>query len=473
MPIAFVLALVSQAATEFERLTLATEFLCEGASAADLDRDGDVDVVSGPYWYPGPDFAERRELTPPRAFALPRDFDGDGWIDVLFVGFPGEAATWYANPRGEARHWTKHVVVERVDGESPEWAELTGDGVPELVFLQGGKLGWAGPEKGAPEKPWVFHALSADLGAQRFTHGLGVGDVDGDGRADVLLKQGWWRQPETLAGDPEWEHVPFAFSEKHGGAQMLVDDVDHDGDPDVITALAAHEFGLSWFEQVDGSGGRSFVEHRVMDDEPAKNPQGVKFGELHALALVDLDGDGDRDVVTGKRWWSHGAQGDPDGGAVPAVVYAFKNEAGADGKRTLVAELLDDDSGVGTQVVTLDVSGDGRPDVVIGNKQGTFVLRRKGGQAPPVAPPSGEGVKPVLRDGRAPNLDFEQGSLADWTAEGAAFARQPIRGDTISARGREAARQQGEHWIGGYELDGDEATGTLTSLAFPVTHPWA
>jgi putative membrane-bound dehydrogenase-like protein len=469
----------------FERLTLSIDFLCEGASFADLDRDGKADVIAGPYWYRGPDFAVQREIYPPQAFdpggysdnffAFPRDLDGDGWIDVLFVGFPGEAATWYATPRGEDRHWTKHVVVEHVDGESPEWTDLTGDGAPELVYLSGGRLGWAGPERGAPEKPWTFHALSEDLGLQRFTHGLGVGDVDCDGRADVLLKDGWWQQPASLAGDPLWTKHAFAFSPKHGGAQMLVHDVDGDGDGDVITSLAAHEFGLSWWEHVKREGGIDFVEHRIMDDEPADNADGVRFGELHALALADVDGDGLQDVVTGKRWWSHGAKGDPDGGSVPAVAYAFLLKRPGPGEVRFVARLLDDDSGVGTQVVAGDVSGDGRTDVVIGNKKGTFVLRQRapGAAAAPPAPERNQGERPKDAGGGSLNLDLESGDLRDWTPSGDAFAGQPVRGDTVAARGREPSRHRGEHWIGGYELHGDGRTGTLTSRPFPVTQPWA
>jgi len=476
----------------FERLTLGTDFLCEGASFADFDRDGTMDVVAGPYWYRGPDFAQRREIYAPHAFdpagysdnffAFPRDFDGDGWTDVLFVGFPGETATWYANPRGAERPWEKHVVVEHVDNESPLWEDLTGDGVPELVFLNGGRLGWAGPRPDAPGEPWTFHPLSEDLGLQRFTHGLGAGDIDGDGRADVLLKDGWWQQPASLAGDPTWQRHPFAFSNKHGGAQMLVHDVDGDGDADVITSLAAHEFGLSWWEQVrKESGAIDFVEHRIMGDEPADNADGVRFGELHALALCDVDGDGLQDVVTGKRWWSHGAKGDPDGGAVPAVVYAFllrREGAPASGNARYAARLLDDGSGVGTQVVVGDVSGDGKPDVVIGNKKGTFVLRQGsagGTRTTPPAPlqerPAGE--TPRDANGRALNLDLEGGTLDGWTLDGEAFRGQPVKGDTVAARGREPALQAGQGWIGGYELLGDAPTGTLTSAPFPVTAPWA
>jgi putative membrane-bound dehydrogenase-like protein len=466
---------------EYERQELERTFLCEGASHADLDRDGHQDLISGPYWYRGPDFTERSEIYPPKAFdpagysdnffAFPHDLDGDGWLDVFFVGFPGESAAWYTNPRGAEGHWQKHVVIEHVDGESPIWADLTGDGAPELVFITGGHVGWAGPTPGAPEEPWTFHALSGDLGLQRFTHGLGVGDVDGDGRADVLLKDGWFQQPATLTGDPVWTTHRFPFSQKHGGAQMLVQDVDGDGDADVITSLAAHEFGLVWWEQVpagaDAQDPIAFVEHVMMGDEPSAASKGVRFGELHALCLADVDGDGLDDVVTGKRWWSHGAKGDPDGGAVPPVVYAFllrrEGATPASGRAHYEPLLLDDGSGVGVQVVAGDVDADGKPDVIIGNKNGTFVLRSKATGARPASADPGQGV----------GLDLERGDLSGWTAEGEAFAGQPVKGDTVSARGREPSLHAGEYWIGGYELVGDDPRGTLTSDPFPVTQPWA
>ncbi|HEX4613822.1 MAG TPA: PVC-type heme-binding CxxCH protein, partial [Urbifossiella sp.] len=94
----------------------------------------------------------------------------------------------------------------------------------------------------------------------------------------------------------------------------------------------------------------------------------------------------------------------------------------------------------------------------------------------PAQPPAGNdvGVLPVGADGRPLNLDFETGTLKDWTADGDAFRGQPIKGDTVAARrGDMKSRHQGQFWIGGYEKFGDKPTGTLTSAPFKVTHPWA
>jgi hypothetical protein len=158
-----------------------------------------------------------------------------------------------------------------------------------------------------------------------------------------------------------------------GGAQMYAYDVNGDGLADIITGLAAHGFGLAWYEQSREGSEIKFREHVVMNKEPRENKYGVKFSELHAIDLVDMDGDGVKDIVTGKRFWSHGRMGDPDRND-KAVLYWFKLARSADRSVDFIPYLIDDNSGVGTQVVASDVNKDGLPDIVVGNKKGTFVL---------------------------------------------------------------------------------------------------
>lgn len=362
--------------------------------------------MSGPYWYQGPDFKQRHEYSPATQtfklkvgpmtevtvpgfegglgknnsysknfIAFSHDFNGDGWADILILGFPGEESWWFENPKGAPGHWKRHVAIDVTDNESPTFTDLTGDGKPELVCNSGGYFGYATPDPANPTAKWTWHRISPKGSWQRFTHGLGIGDVNGDGRNDLLDMDGWWEQPASLAGDPEWKRHAVAFAPGGGSSQMYVYDVNGDGRNDVITALAAHGFGLAWYEQLaerDDKGSPKFTAHVFMNKEPGENRYGVKFSQLHAVDLVDMDGDGVKDIITGKRFWAHGPTGDAEPNA-PAVLYWFKLVRGTGGAVDFVPHLIDNNSGIGTQVQAVDVNKDGLMDVVVGNKKGTFV----------------------------------------------------------------------------------------------------
>jgi hypothetical protein len=295
------------------------------------------------------------------------DFNGDGWPDILVIGLPGTAATWYENPEGKHGNWPAHRVFDVADNESPMLADIDGCGKPELICHTGGYLGYAKPDWSAPEKPWTFHRISSKGRWHKYTHGLGVGDINGDGRADMLLAEGWWEQPASLDGDPEWKSHSFKFAE--GGAQMFACDVNGDGLQDVITCRNPHQYGLVWWEQVRKDGAIHFVEHVITGSKAEHNKQGVVFSQPHALALCDVDGDGVLDLVTGKRFWAHGPTGDVEPNA-PAVLYWFRLVRDATTTQAeFVPHLIDNDSGVGMQIAVCP-----RNDLAISNKKGTYIF---------------------------------------------------------------------------------------------------
>jgi hypothetical protein len=288
-------------------------------------------------------------------------------------------ASWFENPGTRGGFWRRHVVFLPVDNESPTFGQLLGDtSAPALICMSRGRIGYATWNPKDATLPWVFHPISPQGTWQRFTHGFGFGDVNGDGRNDLLEKEGWWEQPASLKGDPEWKRHKFPFvgsgPTAGGGAQMYVMDVNGDGKNDVITAIHAHRFGLSWWEQTgtDAQGEITFKEHVITSRNEKDKVAGVQFAQPHAMAIADFDGDGLPDILTGKRWWAHGPNGDVDAAAAP-VLYAFLLRRGADGAH-FEPHLIDNTTGVGTQVVTVDVNGDGKPDVIVGNKRGTAVL---------------------------------------------------------------------------------------------------
>jgi hypothetical protein len=366
----------------FEKIELSSTFYAEGAGIGDLNGNGQNDVICGPYWYEGPDFEARHAFYEPHEFdplgysdnfiVATEDLNGNGWNDILIVGFPGQQAYWYENPQGGQGHWPRHLIHPAVDNESPAFVDFTGDGRLELVFHTDGYIGYAKPDRDHPTRPWEFTPVSEQGEWGHFNHGFGIGDVNGNGYNDFLMKEGWWENPgESWDGQTPWEHHPVDFGP--GGAQMYAWDVDGDGYNDVITSLEAHGWGLAWFRQVRAGGEIHFEKHLIMGDSPETSPSGVLFSQPHAVILADMNNNGNLGILSGKRYWAHGPDGDPEPNA-RAVVYWFEPERGSNGEVSFIPYLIDDNSGVGTQFSAGDLTGNGFADVVACNKKGGFVF---------------------------------------------------------------------------------------------------
>jgi hypothetical protein len=377
-------ALPAAPTIRFTTQHLTDQFYAEGATAADVNKDGKVDIIYGPHWYEGPDWKKTHEIYEPKAFKPDNDYsknfveyapdlNQDGWPDYLVLGFPGDVAYWFENPKGQDVRWARHDILSKLDNESPTWGDITGDGKPEIIGSSGGFFGYASPDPADATKPWPFQKISSiNAAGGQFTHGLGFGDVNGDGRADLLEKNGWWEQPAD--SKQEWTRHQTAFSGP-GGAQMFAYDFDGDGDNDVLTSENAHGHGLLWYEnQGKGDNGElKFASHRILGSKPEENADKIVFSQLHAIDLADINGDGVKDIVTGKRYFAHGSRGDVDPLGTP-VLYWFEVKPGKkSGEASFIGHLIDDKSGVGTQVLATDVNGDGLNDIVVGNKKGCHV----------------------------------------------------------------------------------------------------
>lgn len=359
----------------FKKTVLDREFRSEGVAVADVNKDGKPDVLAGNLWYEAPNWT-LHEIAPPGKFDAAKgysnsfvnfamDVNKDGWMDQIRIGLPFDhKVLWLENPKGKAGHWAEHVVFRNACNESPTLANLAGAGKdPVMVFsFDDAQMAWYELGKD-PNAEFTAHTISdkfpkdksKDAGVFRYSHGLGVGDINGDKRPDVLIRGGYWEAPADPR-QPNWKFVPKNFGDE--AAQMYVYDVDGDGLNDVLSS-SAHKIGIWWHQQQkDGS----FVT-RTIDGS---------FSQSHALELVDINGDGLKDLVTGKRFWAHGPNGDINPND-PAVVVWF--ELRRKGKEvSWVKHEIDNDSGVGTQFAIADLNGDKRPDIITSNKKGVHVF---------------------------------------------------------------------------------------------------
>jgi hypothetical protein len=379
--------------SNFRKQTLTAFFYSFAVAVADFNRDGAIDIVSGPLIYYGPDYTKSEEIYRAEAFnqtsGFPgdawiqsaADFTGDGWPDVISTNYGSLGVTLYVNPGQEKnRRWEKYQVVKDVQSEVATLADVDGDGKPEIVYMGGGKVRYAKPDPANPKEPWIIKDVSEDgFGT---AHGIGVGDINGDGRMDVVTAYGWWEGPKDAAKET-WKYHPSAFGRYGrgimGGALMGVYDVNGDGLADVVTALNAHGWGLAWFEQKRDQGGNiGFVKHMIADDltTKAENAGGVAFSEPHAAVFADVNGDGIPDFVVGKRYLSHvNTFLDPDPFGQP-VLYVYKTvrDPKAPGGARFVPELIDNESGAGSDMVAEDLNHDGKVDIITATRFGTDVF---------------------------------------------------------------------------------------------------
>jgi len=347
---------------KFRKVLLDGAFRSEGLAVADFNRDGRLDIATGnilylgPGWKPLPMLGTAKIYNPENYsdefLCFAEDIDRDGWTDLIVVGFPGAKTRWLRNPGRRGGPWPEFLAIEKTGNESPDWTDVDNDGHKELIFVSENGMALARPGTD-PTKPWPIHVIAGPSDPLP-GHGLGTGDINGDGRVDIVCPEGWWEGP------PDPRHVLWAFQKAKLGfeapAQMPVIDVDGDGDADIISS-GAHKYGLWWYEQSTEGWKAHEIDRSI--------------SQLHALHLADINRDGRPDLVTGKRFWAH--MHNDDGIDDPAVLCWFEMKAEKD-RPAWVRHDIDFSSGVGLHLQIVDLDGDGLLDITTSSKKGVYVF---------------------------------------------------------------------------------------------------
>jgi hypothetical protein len=346
----------------FVKRTIDPAFRAEGVAVFDVNNDRNLDLVTRELWYAGPTFTPHEVRTPQQwdpiteysecFAALHDDVNRDGYEDLIVVGFPGQAATWCENPQGADQHWSCSQIVAMASSESPLMTDALGTSSSALVtnYLPDQSIAlWTPADNGT----WSAQPVTEPGFAVKdlYWHGLGQGDLNGDGRADLLTGSGWLEQPAAPTVGP-WVSHPADFC-PNNCADMFAVDLDGDARNDVIGS-SPHGYGIWWWRhEADGSFTKTTIDDTI--------------SQTHSLRVADFDGDGLPELVTGKRWRAHG-DNDP-GASEPVLLVIYKARRQGD---SLIWDRIevDPDAGIGTQFEVVDVNADGKLDIVVANKKG-------------------------------------------------------------------------------------------------------
>jgi len=348
---------------------------CEAVAVADINRDGRLDIVCGENWYEqvavqpgrGPRFIKHKfrdigytDYYLEDLSELAIDVTGNGYPDVVTCSYWGKTLTWWENPGAGEGEWREHVMDEMAPSiEFAFLVDILNTGKPLQVLPQFGPvdypLKWYELGGAGASKPWIEHIVSPIS----WGHGIGAGDVNGDGRTDIITPRGWFEAPADPRNGQWAFHPDFELG---ATGFIFVEDVNGDGVPDLVTSLG-HEYGIFWLEQKRDPSGKRHWEKHLIDDG---------FSQAHAMTLVDLNGDGRRDIVTGKRFYAH--EHDP-GANEPLGLYWYEpfNSPGRIQWRRHIID-YSTRTGAGLQIPVVDIDGDGDLDVVVAGKSGLYLF---------------------------------------------------------------------------------------------------